>query len=137
MIDDQVNYFGIFTIIQSILYSRSINVALSDSSVHFHSPLDSTLSTEEFKTLNINKLESNNSSFYMNVEGMHGDFLNVTDFSGKNNIVNVAGSGKESSDGYHLIHAGNSTKDAFKLNGDKVELGSFVYTLEQKMIIGI
>lgn len=108
------------------------NVALSDSSVHFHSPLDSTLSTEEFKTLNINKLESNNSSFYMNVEGMDGDFLNVTDFSGKNNIVNVAGSGKESSDGYHLIHAGNSTNDAFKLNGDKVELGSFVYTLEQK-----
>ncbi len=73
----------------------------------------------------------------MKVEGMNGDFLNISEFSGDNNTVSINGSGKESSDGYHLIHAGNSSVDAFKLDGGKVELGSYVYTLEKIMMTGI
>lgn len=112
---------------------KNRNMNLNDSSVHFRSSFDNDLSTDlkEFKTLSVDKLDSSNSSFFMKVEGMSGDFLDVSEFSGTNNTVNIKGSGKESSDGYHLIHAGNSTNDAFKLNGDKVELGSYVYTLEK------
>ena len=109
------------------------NMTLDNSSVYFRSSFDGKLSTnlKEFKTLNVNKLNANNSSFFMKVEGMNGDFLNISEFSGDNNTVSINGSGKESSDGYHLIHAGNSSVDAFKLDGGKVELGSYVYTLEK------
>ncbi|HCR3450453.1 TPA: autotransporter outer membrane beta-barrel domain-containing protein [Citrobacter werkmanii] len=112
---------------------RTSNVTLADSAIHFHSQIDSEMSSavKTFKTLSADRLVANNSNFFMSVEGMQGDFLNITDFSGRNNTVYIEGSGKESSDGYHIIHAGNSNDDAFSLTDGKVELGSFVYTLEK------
>lgn len=85
----------------------------------------------DFYTLKANTL-SGNGSFGMRVEGFSGDFLNVTDSVTGNHNVLVKGSGKEGSDGYHLIHAQGSQYDSFGLQNGLVDLGTYQYSLTQK-----
>ncbi|HEC1652455.1 TPA: autotransporter outer membrane beta-barrel domain-containing protein, partial [Yersinia enterocolitica] len=92
------------------------------------SPVTSVI---DFYTLTANTL-SGNGTFGMRVEGFNGDFLNVTDsVTGSHNVL-VKGSGKEGSDGYHLIHAQSSQSNSFVLQNGLVDLGTYQYSLTQK-----
>jgi outer membrane autotransporter protein len=90
-------------------------------------PINSSI---DFYTLSANNL-AGSGSFEMRVEGVSGDFLNITDNVSGNHTVLVKGSGEEGSDGYHLIHAQGSQNDSFGLKDGLVDLGTYQYSLTQ------
>ncbi|KAB7693148.1 autotransporter outer membrane beta-barrel domain-containing protein [Plesiomonas shigelloides] len=115
-----------------ILKSLSIdNLSVSNSDIFFYGGNPDFGSNTPFSTLTINSMSPSNSKIHMRVEGMQGDFLNVNQISTGTNTVYITGSGRESSDGYHLIHASGSKDDSFALNNGSVELGTYSYILDK------
>lgn len=106
------------------------NDLINNGNVIFGNTTSSDMSND-FISLTTKNL-SGNGTFDMRVEGLAGDFLNVTDSVSGNHNVLVKGSGNESSDGYHLIHAQGSQNDSFGLQNGVVDLGSYEYSLSQK-----
>lgn len=102
----------------------------SDGQIVFSSSATKNQRALPFSTLNVANL-SGDGSFAMRVEGANGDFLNVTDTTQGKHTIYLPGSGKEGSDGYHLIQAKGSAADSFSLSNGVVELGTYQYSLTQ------
>lgn len=115
-----------------VLRDLSIDyLSISNSDVFFHGGNQDFGSNSPFSKLTVNSLSSSNSNIHMRVEGMQGDFLNVNNVGDGKSTLYISGSGKESSNGYHLIHAAGSKDDSFSLANGSVELGTYSYTLDK------